>query len=1028
MMKFVQLYILLISLNSIQGKLIVDPVPSTVGYTSQSGISTCEKCNAENKFYPGMFDSLDNLNFDCEIPHVKKICDGHEEVSINIKNPNTNGLICEDGTADLTTCNKKRILNNTIEMSFNCSFLLGKLGVSNTRDNQVSFTDASEVSLNETTDCNNNGTSSWNIIQNNPTKYPTMYPLTTSDCYGQGQSEFIGNQVQVDIVDKCKTASITTRIIKIRKTNFITKQTNYLTEIDKICVNENVAENVDHTVLFEDLASQIDASGQKTEIQSLVEDQQYILNDIYEGDCDVSHFTDTYYEDCSLVKDIRDEERSRRNLTNNNCDLNRAELDTYFGSFYNDLDNFDYFWSFNVTEAINSMCYGSKNNQDDLGGDDEAGLAIKIDSQYLLDDEGHYQNVGFFRSLAYAPSFNDSEQYSNDYCRDINDAKTKADSLIPDVDILYTYYRANESLAAIQSQCNDFAQHRLNHYIDQAKAWFALHSADFADEYEDHENDAPQALEDLCDLIDQHGTIDGHKHNVGGYGGYGTTTMDNIVEIDRGSTVLNFGGGTNFTCEQLLDDNDKTKIYPHLKREKRYERKLVSISWNDAYVSGQMINQYASLKDVAMAFLNEGGSENQTRVAAQLIHEKATICNFTPQETKVADVLTQIRNNFTNVKSALNELGFDTDLHGTDFFHGEATACEGYSVPTLTLSQEESAYIDLGLAKADNTLINCANAERTHDSIITANATTTITELRNAISNFNIKNGNVSACPSLDTFDYDSLKNYEKEFSETTTVGRAMTQGRLTAFKAVADLETGYDASWSDSYIVNSGLSKVLDSIIDNQTALVEEAVQNRTDNCNEYVCALNEDFKFNPQSECTHEIMETAPYGDGSWATGNVLFKNDAIFKTLNRSITSSQVECNGDVEIDLNVNLNLPQMEQNLWHNIHDSDGFLYNQIPKDSAHDMWTVCALYKDGMQLLNEKSLHMGNADFADRFEMNFLQNRYSWRNVTRSGSTDRIDDYGSSNTCPRLCDDASFRRRRLLFKLGVYKKVENLNY
>jgi hypothetical protein len=60
--------------------------------------------------------------------------------------------------------------------------------------------------------------------------------------------------------------------------------------------------------------------------------------------------------------------------------------------------------------------------------------------------------------------------------------------------------------------------------------------------------------------------------------------------------------------------------------------------------------------------------------------------------------------------------------------------------------------------------------------------------------------------------------------------------------------------------------------------------------------------------------------------------------------------------------------------------------------------------------------------------MNFLQNRYSWRNVTRSGSTEQIDEYGSSNTCPRLCDDASYRRRRLLFKLGVYKKVENLNY
>lgn len=1024
MMKFVQLCILLISINNIQSKLIVDPVPSTVGYTSQSGISTCQKCNADGKFYPEMFDSLDNLNFDCEIPHVKKICDGHEEVSINIKNPNTNRLICEDGTADLTTCNKKRILNDTIAMSFNCSFLLDKLGVSNTRDSEISFTSSSEVSLNETTDCNNNGTSSWNIIQNNPSEYPTMYPLTTSDCYGQGQSEFIGNKVQVDIVDKCKTASITTRIIKIRKTNFITKQTNYLTEIGKICVGESVAENVDHTVLFEDLASQIDASGQTTEIQSLVEKQQVILDGIVEGDCDVYHFGGAdgqYYEGCSLIKDIRDEERSRRNLTANNCDLNRAA-----NVVDNDPYSFSDFWTFNVTEAINSMCYGSKNNQDDLGGNDLTGLAIKIDSQYLLNGNlGHFQNVGFFRSLAHAPTYDDSEQYSNDYCRDINDAKTKADSLIPDVDLLYTYYRANESLVGIQSQCDEFAEHRLTHYIDQAKAWFALHSADFADE-NGGQNFAPQALEDLCDLIDQHGTIDGHEHNVGGGG---TTTLDNIVQIDRGTTALNFGDA-NFTCEQLLDNGDKVKIYPHLKREKRHERKLVSISWDDnAYVPAQMINQYASLKDVAMAFLNEAdGTTNDARVAAQLIHEQDTICNFTPQETEVATVLAQIKQNFTTVKSALNELGFDTDVHGIDFFNGEATACGTYSEPTLTLSQEESAYKALGTAQAVNTLINCANAERTHDNIITADATTNITELRNAISNFNIKNGDVSACPSLDTFDYDSLKNYEEEFSETTTVGRAMTQGRLTAFKAVADLKTGYDVSWSDNYIVNSGLSIVLDSIIDNQTALVEEAVQNRTANCNEYVCALNEDFKFNPQSECTHEIINTAPYGDGSWATGNVLFKNDAIFKTLNRSITSSQVECDGDVEIDLNVNLNLPQMEQNLWHNIHDSDGFLYNQIPKDSAHDMWTVCALYKDGMQLLNEQSLHMGNPDFADKFEMNFLQNRYSWRNVTRSDSTEQIGDYGSSNTCPRLCDDASFRRRRLLFKLGVYKKVENLNY
>lgn len=1019
MMKFVQIYILLISINSIQGKLVVDPVPSTVGYTSLSGISTCEKCNADNKFYPEMFDSLDNLNFDCEIPHVKKICDGHEEVTINILNPNTNGLICEDGTADLTACNNKRILSDTIEMSFNCSFLLDKLGVSNTRDNQVIFTSASELSFNETTDCNNNGTSSWNIIQNNPSEYPTMYPLTTSDCYGG--AGFIGNEVQSDIVNKCKKASITTRIIKLRKTNFITKQNNYLEEIAQICQTETVTENVDHTILFEDLASQIHASGQKTEIQSLVEQQQVILDGIDEGSCDVSHFTINTYAGCSLIKDIRDEERNRRNLTDNNCDLNRAEL-----TVYNDHATFDSFWSFNVTDAINYMCYGSKNNQNNLQGDDGADLAIKIDSDTLLEDYGnHSQAHGFFSTNVYDTTFSDSEQYSNDYCRDINDAKTKADSLIPDVDLLYTYYKANNSLTSIQSKCNEFATKRLDHYIHQAKAWFALHSADFADENDNHDNLAPESLVELCGLIDDHGTLVGDTNgHSGGYGG-ADTNLDDVVQIDRGTTGLNFGSDT-FTCEQLLDEGDKVKIYPHLKREKRHERKLVSISWDDnAYVPAQMINQYASLKDVAMAFLNEAdGTTNEARVDAQLIHEQDTICNFTPQETKVATVLAQIKHNFTTVKSALNGLGFDTDLHGIDFFNEEATACYGYYEPTLTLSEEEIAYKALGSVQADNTLINCANAERTHDNIITADATTTITELRNAISNFNIKNGDVSDCPSLDTFDYDSLKGYELEITATTDTGRAKTQERLTAFKAVADLKKGYDASWSDSYIVNSGLSTVLDSIIDNQTALVREAVQNRTDNCNEYVCELNQDFKFNANSSCTVEIINTASYGDGSWATGNVLFEDVNVFRTVDHNGD----DCYGDVEIDLNVNVDLPQMEKNLWHNIHDSDGFLYNQIPKDSAHDMWTVCALYKDGIQLQNEESLHMGSDNFADNFEMNFLQNRYSWRNVTRSGSTGQIDEYGSSNTCPRLCDDASFRRRRLLFKLGVYKKVENLNY
>lgn len=1029
MMKFVQLCILLIYINSIQGKLIVHPVPSTVEYNSSSGISTCKKCQ-DGKFYPDMFASLDNLNFDCEIPHVKKICDGHEEVTVNIKNPiKNNGLICENGSPHLNDCNEKRILNNTIVMSFNCSFLLDKLGVSNTRDNQVSFTSASEVSLNETTDCNNNGTSSWNIIQSNPTKYPTMYPLTTSNCYSK--DNFIGNEVQKDIVNKCKTASITTRIIKLRKTNFITKQNNYLTEIKNICVNENVAENVDHTVLFEDLASQIDASGQKTEIQSLVEDQQVILNGITKGDCDVSHFTDEYastYDGCSLVKDIRDKERSRRNLTDNNCDLNRAELD-HSGTLYNDLNTFDYFWSFNVTEAINSMCYGAKNAQDDLGGDDGAGLAIKIDSDSLLTDYGgHSQYYGFFSmdNGDYDTTY-DSEQYSNDYCRDIDDAKTKADSLIPDVDLLYTYYKANSSLTSIQSKCNEFATKRLDHYINQAGAWFSLHSADFADENSyNHDNLAPETLLELCDLINDHGTLPGHSNEHGGYGGDGgaDANLDDVVQIDRDTTALNFGSDT-YTCEQLLN-GDKTKIYPHLKRVTRHERKLVSISWDDnAYVSGQMINQYASLKDVAMAFLNEAnGQPNQTRVDAQLIREKNTICNFTPQEATVANVLAQIKQNFTTVKSALDELGFDTDVHGIEFFDEEAKLCGTYPYPTLTLSEEESAYKALGTAQADDTLINCANAERTHDNIITADNTTTVTELRNAISNFNIKNGDVSACPSLDTFDYDSLKKYELEITATRDAGLAKTQERLAAFQDVANLKKGYDASWSDTYIEKSGLSTILNSIINNQTALVEEAVQNRTDNCNEYVCALNEDFKFKANSSCTVTIIDTASYGDGSWAEGNVLFKDESVFRTVDHK----GEDCNGDVEIDLNVNLNLPEMEQNLWHNIHDSDGFLYNQIPKDSAHDMWTVCALHKDGFQLMDQKSLHLGNDEFADKFEMNFLQNRYSWRNVTRSGSTEQIDGYGSSNTCPKLCDEDGYRRRRLLFKLGVYKKVENLNY
>ena len=118
-----------------------------------------------------------------------------------------------------------------------------------------------------------------------------------------------------------------------------------------------------------------------------------------------------------------------------------------------------------------------------------------------------------------------------------------------------------------------------------------MHRADFADEDGDHQNYAPQALVELCNLIGNHSTLSGHGTEHSGYhgnadtnGGYGAdTNLDDAVEIDRDTTALDFGSDT-YTCEQLLN-GDKTKIYPHLKRVTRHERKLVSISWDDdAYV------------------------------------------------------------------------------------------------------------------------------------------------------------------------------------------------------------------------------------------------------------------------------------------------------------------------------------------------------------------------------------------------------------------------------------------------------------
>ena len=107
------------------------------------------------------------------------------------------------------------------------------------------------------------------------------------------------------------------------------------------------------------------------------------------------------------------------------------------------------------------------------------------------------------------------------------------------------------------------------------------------------------------------------------------------------------------------------------------------------------------------------------------------------------------------------------------------------------------------------------------------------------------------------------------------------------------------------------------------------------------------------------------------------------------------------------------LQEYDTNLESSIRSPDGFLYNQ----DITSVYDLCAKIDHG-DFLTEQSLHIGNANFKDEFVDNYLENKYSWKNMTIHDQQTALE-----NVCPSLCSEPTMRRR-LMYMLGAYKNLE----
>ena len=235
----------------------------------------------------------------------------------------------------------------------------------------------------------------------------------------------------------------------------------------------------------------------------------------------------------------------------------------------------------------------------------------------------------------------------------------------------------------------------------------------------------------------------------------------------------------------------------------------------------------------------------------------------------------------------------------------------------------------------------------------------------------------------------------------------------LTAFSSSLSnslVDIGY--STIDDYMVNSGLTDVLNGLVKDYQNNITEKINDASNECKNHKCVIDE-VNVATDTDCTYTVLNVSAFSNALFTKA---FTSPSNWKSVSIE-TGEEKNCTVPTSNETSINLDL--FNKNLAKNLKNQDGWLYNQ----HVDNVYELCSILNDGNHIQHSKqSLHIGNNNFENNFHYNYLMNTYSWKELVTNATKTTLVEGGS---CPMLCDPISMRRR-LYFKLGVYNKMEEM--
>lgn len=984
MMKSITIYILLICINYVSvystNVVITDttvPIITTTSTVGDCPTKTPTKATCDAKDF---ITSLDSGSGSCTITNSQPICGTDSTTTITISTHDSKYICDGKSKKQIVDCTHQRVLNKNISVEFSCQDLLTKL---NAEDLQrlTTQTISWSVSKNDVVD-KGDCDSFFTKMQ----KYPYLLPLTTDTC-GVGDANSLSGHVVSQIERECHHSSDVAYKIKNRKMTFNKIQDKYNANVDTQCIQPLTKRSIDDvTTLIENLEHSVRDATLVTKIaeHAAIRESELLETKTEYDSLSSRNSEKTRIENFALAKS---------NFVEENCNLNIVLSDILPDVNIDDII---------LAKAV-SECSGK------LG---KGNLPTKT-------NEALYQG-----SDVYYGSWTDNGvagQYSCEYCEEINTLEEKFNNVQKLIGERGDAYTAQSSADDILTQCGNYVEKRLKGYIKKG--------LEFIDIQVDQQEETISAWEALCTAV--------HGHD--------TSESDTIVNIDPDHINVGTPNPVNcYTDTSSLNEDQKRDMgfsNLHSKSPTSHSRKLLSVDtcsdWgqnapND--ISDYTIAGDKNSETIATIFelSDKGGVSdlgdlmaNDVCIQKQLQRDEDAICGTLLQKKNEVDGIVLSRK--TQLNGATNELNTVSDYLNVsinvDWINSELSSCAlnscesdrkniyTYVSELVTFIQGDdcngAVYTSGFKLMLDNNVIpDCGNDCSHNDNDKTG-------DWWDALTNLTVTpgEGNEITLP-------DSRKCLQQIYDDLNDDGTtAVETGLNTFFEALTTAqESGGSLGYAttNKFIEASGTKKAIERIVQHKIDDIDRHINDTRADCLTHKCEKNTASAYRENENCFFQIADLEKWKklNAGEIEMSQPFGDNSIFSVKKNDEHGNVTDCVGD-HVVRDVKVNLTTMNSNLEHSFTNQDGPLLNQ-QKTTMNELCTF--IDDDGN--FDIGSYHIGHVDFNKKFYSNYMipETLPSWTGVSNGGEI--------INQCPQLCDEASFRRRRLLFKLGVFKNKE----